>query len=375
MARATFSVTQASRRWWIVLLVLVTASVWTYRTRTGAGLEVSRFGGPAQGTTYSVVLGHARAPDVMAALQKSVDSVLADIDARMSTYDPVSELSRFNRDTTGAPFPVSDALATVLRVSTQVSELSGGAFDVTVGPLVDAWGFGVPGDVAHAPTDSALNAIRARVGWHKVQVMGDALTKQHPHLEVDLSAVAPGYTVDVISALLTARGEPDHFVEVGGEVRARGINVDGNVYRVGIEEPDPDSRRIRLVVGLRDKALATSGNYRDNRILDGVRYTHILDPTTGVPVKHALLSVSVLHAECIYADAWATALFSVGPERAWDLAAQNGLDVLLLTAGANGEVHEKMTDGFRLAVVRDASAVDRTTRKGAGMSDSSMGKR
>lgn len=375
MARATFSITQASRRWWIVLLLLLAASVWTYRERTGAGLEVSRFGGPAQGTTYHVVLGHARTPAVVAALHKSVDSVLADIDTRMSTYDPESELSRFNRDTTEAPFPVSDALATVLRTSAKVSELSGGAFDVTVGPLVDAWGFGVPGDVVHAPTDSALHAIHARVGWQKLLVRGDTLIKRHPHLEVDVSAVAPGYSVDVISALLTSRGEPDHFVEVGGEVRAHGVNVEGDAFRVGIEEPDPDSRHIRLVVGLNDKALATSGSYRDNRVLDGVRYTHILDPTTGVPVKHALLSVSVLHDECIYADAWATALFAVGPERAWAMAAQNGLDVLLLTAGPNGEVEERMTDGFRLAVVRDASTADHTTRKGSGMPDSSKEKR
>lgn len=375
MARASFSVTQASRRWWMVLLLLLAASVWTYRTRTGAGLEVSRFGGPAQGTTYNVVLGSARPPEVVVALQKSVDSVLAVIDSRMSTYDPESELSRFNRDTSEAPFPVSDALATVMRTSARVSELSGGAFDVTVGPLVDAWGFGVPGDVAHAPTDSALQAIHARVGWQKVQVNGNTLVKQHPHLEVDLSAVAPGYSVDVISALLTARGEPNHFVEVGGEVRARGVNAEGSAFRVGIEEPDPDSRRIRLVVGLRDRALATSGNYRDNRVLDGVRYTHILDPTTGRPVKHALLSVSILHAECIYADAWATALFAVGPERAWALAEQNGLDILLLTAGPNGDVQERMTDGFRLAVVRDAGAVDRTTRKERGKSDSGMEKR
>jgi thiamine biosynthesis lipoprotein len=375
MARATFGVMQASRRWWVVLLVLLAASVWTYRTRTGAGLEVSRFGGPAQGTTYSVVLGHARTPAVIAALQRSVDSVFADIDRRMSTYDPGSELSRFNRDTGSAPFPVSAALATVMQASAQVSAMSGGAFDVTVGPLVDAWGFGVPGDVAHAPTDSALNAIKARVGWQKVMVSGTTLSKRHPHVEVDVSAIAPGYSADVVSALLTARGEPDHFVEVGGEVRAQGVNSDGGPFRVGIEEPDPDSRRIRLVVGLSNKALATSGNYRDNRILDGVRYTHILDPTTGVPVKHALLSVSVLHDECMYADAWATALFSVGPEKAWTLAAQHGLDVLLLTAGPNGEVLERMTEGFRAAVVRDGGPVDRTTRKGSGISDSRKGER
>lgn len=354
-ARATFGLKQASRRWWIILAVLVAASVYTYRTRSSAP-TTSRFGGPAQGTTYSVVLGAPRSDSIIAALQSSVDSLLADIDAKMSTYDPQSELSRFNRDTSGAPMPISAQLTEVMQISRSVSEASNGAFDVTVGPLVDAWGFGVAGDVQHAPNDAALAMLEQRVGWTKVLLADGTMSKAHPRLEIDLSAVAPGYTVDLISALLTARGEPSHFVDVGGEVRARGRNAEGRPFRVGIEEPNPDRRRIRLVVGLTDRALATSGNYRDNRILDGVRYTHILDPRTGRPVRHALLSVSVLHAECAYADAWATALFTVGPEHAWALAKANDLDVLLLVAGPNGEVTEQATAGFTAVVMREVAA-------------------
>ena len=364
-ARATFGLKQASLRWWVMLAVLVAASVYTYRARSGTAAQSARFGGAAQGTTYSVVLGAARPDSVIKSLQTSVDSLLALVDAQMSTYDPNSEISRFNRDTTTVPMAISAQLAGVMRVSHDVSQASNGAFDVTVGPLVDAWGFGVPGDVPHAPSDAALAELRTRVGWDKIRLTDSTLAKTNPRLEIDLNAVAPGYSVDLISALLTARGEPDHFVEVGGEVRARGKNAQGGPFRVGIEEPDPDQRRIRLVVGLTDRAMATSGNYRDNRIIDGVRYTHILDPSTGQPVRHALLSVSVLHEQCGYADAWATALFTVGPERAWALAKANGLDVLLLVAGPNGEVSEQATDGFKAIVMRDsdAASVDHTTRR------------
>ncbi len=351
-----------------MLLILVGASLFAYRTRHPVVLEAARFGGPAQGTTYSVVLGGARSPAVVAALKATVDSLLADVDAKLSTYDPQSELMRFNQHRDTTPVPISEHFAEVMRVSLAVSQASGGAFDVTVAPLVNAWGFGPGGRTGHTPHDTTLAALRDRVGWEKLRLRDRTLAKSNPLLEIDLSADAPGYTVDLISALLVARGEANHFIEVGGEVRARGKNAAGQPFRVGIEEPIPDERRIRLAVALADRALATSGNYRDFQDIDGVRYTHILDPSVGKPVRHGLLSVSVLHERCAYADAWATALFVVGPERAWELANANGLEVLLLTAGPKGEVQERMTDGFRAIVLRDsvAGAIDHTTRRGKG---------
>ncbi len=364
-ARATFGLAQASRRWWVTLFVLVTASLYAYGTRARMDTDVARFAGAAQGTTYHVVLGGSRSASTVAALQASVDSLLAVIDRSMSTYDSTSEISRFNRARSTAPMEMSDHFAAVLTTSLAVSRASGGAFDVTVGPLVDAWGFGAKGESGHVPSDSTLAVLRAHVGWEKLRLNGHALSKSHPQLEIDLNADAPGYTVDLISALLTARGEPNHFVEVGGEVHARGESAQRAPFRVGIEEPLPDVRRVRLVVGLTDLSMATSGNYRDFQDIGGVRYTHILDPSTGAPVRHGLLSVSVLHRDCVWADAWATALFVVGPERAWALAAANGLDVLLLVAGPHGEIQERMTDGFKAVVVRDDDphAVDRTTRR------------
>ncbi len=364
-ARATFGLAQASRRWWVTLFVLVAASLYAYGTRGRMDTDVARFAGAAQGTTYHVVLGGSRSAATVAALQASVDSLLAVIDRSMSTYDSTSEISRFNRARSTAPMEISDDFAAVLATSLAVSRASGGAFDVTVGPLVDAWGFGAKGESGRVPSDSTLALLRTHVGWQKLRLDGHTLSKSHPQLEIDLNADAPGYTVDVISALLTSRGEPNHFVEVGGEVRARGQNAQHAPFRVGIEEPLPDVRRVRVVVGLADRSMATSGNYRDFQDIGGVRYTHILDPSTGAPVRHGLLSVSVLHRDCVWADAWATALFVVGPERAWALAAVNGLDVLLLVAGPHGEIQERMTDGFKAVVLRDDDprAVDRTTRR------------
>ncbi len=352
-ARATFGLSQASWRWWVVLVALVGASMYAYRTRHGVTPTVASFGGPAQGSTYSVVLNGARPDSVIASLQTAVDSLLADVDSKMSTYDPQSELSRLNRDTLNAPVQLSAPLAEVMRQSIYVSRASGGAFDVTVGPLVNAWGFGPAGVPTRVPDDTMLAALRARVAWGKLRLDGQTLIKGHPHLEIDLSAIAQGYTVDLISALLVSRGEPNHFVEVGGEVRARGRNAEGRPFRVGIEEPEIDRRRVRLVVGLTDRALATSGNYRDFHDVGGVRYVHTIDPATGKPVRHRLLSASVLHERCSLADAWATALMVVGPERAWAMAEANGLEVLLLIAGENGNVQERMTAGFKASVMRD----------------------
>lgn len=351
-ARATFGISQASWRWWVVLLALVGASLYAYRTRARIAPTAARFDGPAQGSTYSIVLNGPRPDSVVSALKTAVDSLLADVNTKMSTYDSASELSRLNRDTANAPVVLSAPVAEVIRQSIAVSQASDGAFDVTVGPLVNAWGFGPAGTLLRIPDDSTLASLRARVGWRMLHLDGPSLTKGHPHLEIDLSAIAQGYTVDLISALLVSRGERNHFVEVGGEVRARGRNVEGRPFRVGIEDPDENRRRVRLVVGLADRALATSGNYRDFHDVNGVRYAHTIDPATGKPVQHRLLAASVLHEQCSMADAWATALMVVGPERAWGMAEAQGLEVLLLIAGPNGEVQERMTAGFKAAVIR-----------------------
>ncbi len=343
-------------RWWLVLAALTGLSAWLYLRPVRASDGPLAFDGATMGTTYRVVLGgRADGKTVTAeqlrALQRGVDSLLVGVNASMSTYDATSELSRFNARIDTTAVPISAPLAEVLRVSLAVHAATDGAFDVTVGPLVDAWGFGPAARPADALPPSLRDSLRAFVGSALLEVNGESLRKRDPRVRVDLSAVAKGYAVDVVSDWLSANGAADHLVEIGGEMQARGRNVRGEPFRVGIEDPDPDRRRVRFAIALSDRALASSGNYRNFVDLDGVRYAHTIDPVRGAPVQHTLLAVSVLHARCADADAWATALMVVGPERAWALAEANDLDVGLLISTGPGEVSERFTDGFRAAVL------------------------
>ena len=339
-----------------MLATLLGLSAWLYLRPVRASNGPLAFDGATMGTTYRVLLGGRGdgAPmtaDGVRRLQRGVDSLLAAVNASMSTYDAMSELSRFNARPDTTAVPISAPLAEVLRVSFAVHAASDGAFDVTVGPLVDAWGFGAAAAPAQALPQALRDSLRRFVGSDLLELRGESLRKRDPRVRVDLSAVAKGYAVDVVSDWLSAHGAADHLVEIGGEMQARGRNARGEPFRVGIEDPDPNGRRVRFAIALSDRALASSGNYRNFVDLGGVRYAHTIDPVRGAPVQHTLLAVSVLHARCADADAWATALMVVGPERAWALAVANDLDVGLLISTGRGEVTERFTDGFRAAVL------------------------
>lgn len=341
-----FGLRSASRRWWVLLVALVGLTWWLYAGPRAGAPSVHRFDGSTMGTTYSVTLGGDVVASELAAEQQAVEALLAEINASMSTWDPDSELSRFNQHRSEAPVTVSEDLALVLRMALAVHEASEGTFDVTVGPLVNAWGFGPDGRPAAELDQSTLTALRQRVGSSKLELEGTRLRKIHPELEVDLSAIAKGHAVDRVATLLETRGHHDYLVEIGGELRGRGRNPAGRPFRVGIEEPTPDQRAVRRVIELDGLALATSGNYRNFFERDGRRYVHTIDPQSGRPVAHDLLSVSVLHERCALADAWATALLAAGPDRAWALAQRADLDVLLLVSGEHGEIIERATPGF-----------------------------
>ncbi len=340
-----------SRQRWIAIAILLAASAWLYLRPSAARGAPAAFDGATMGTTYRVLLGGPAEAARIAVLQRGVDSLLAAVNASMSTYDPQSELSRFNTSVSLEPVPLSAPLAEVVRLSLQVHAASGGRFDVTVGPLVDAWGFGPAAEPAAALPEALVDSLRVFVGSDKLELAGTALRKADARVRVDLSAVAKGYAVDVVSDWLSAQGETSHLVEIGGEMRARGLNASGEPFRVGIEDPDPNSRRVRFAIALSDRSLASSGNYRNFVDLDGVRYAHTLDPVTGRPVQHMLLAASVLHERCADADAWATALMVAGPDSAWALAQVNGLEVGLLVATASGQVEERFTPGFRASLL------------------------
>ena len=301
------------------------------------------------GTTFAVRVvaedaGEARA----AALEAAIAGVLARIDGRMSTWRPESELSRFNRLQSTEPFPVSGDTLAVFRHALEISALTGGAFDVTVAPLVDAWGFGPAGRPAAFPDGAEIERLRARVGYRQLALDAAASTvrKSHAAVSADLSALAKGYAVDEVADLLRAEGIESYLVEVGGEVRARGSSERGDAWRVGIERPAPGPPALLRRLALRDLALATSGDYRNYHEADGRRLSHTIDPRSGRPVAHGLASASVLDPLCVRADALATALEVLGPEDGFALAAANGWAALLVGRRPDGTLHERETPAF-----------------------------
>lgn len=301
-----------------------------YRLGDCGGTSTPRAGttelrGATMGTTYSVKIADRVGTDRRRSLERTVSGALTAVDHAMSTYRQDSELSRFNR-TAGVltPFPLSSSLREVVQLSLSVGTQSQGALDITVGPLVDAWGFG-PEQKGARPDESELAKLRERVGLDKLELTSAGLIRHHPEVRCDLSAVAKGYAVDRVAAALDQAGFRNYLVEVGGELRARGQRHDGQPFRVGIERPDPAGRAIERVIPLIDQAMATSGDYRNYFTEGGRRRSHLLDPRTGTPVEHDLRSVTVVDTEAARADAWATALLVLGPEAGPRLAEERGL--------------------------------------------------
>ena len=327
-----------------------------------AGRRRRTLTGAAMGTTFSVtvVSGGADAAAPPAAgggldatgLQAAVQRRLTRIEQRMSHYRPDSELSRFNRARTTEPRPISSETLGVVAEALAVSRASGGAFDVTVGPLVEAWGFGPAGRAPAAPDEATLAALRARVGSDLLEVdpAASTLRKRRPDVAIDLSAIAKGYAVDAVASLLADRGFGDYLVEIGGELRAGGVNEQGAPWRVALERPVPGAPAAQRIVPLTDAAVATSGDYRNFYDLDGVRVSHTLDPRTGRPVTHGLRSVSVVAEPCRLADARSTALNVLGPEDGYALAVERGWAALFVADDGTGRLVERETPAFTAAV-------------------------
>ena len=271
----------------------------------------------------------------------------------MSNWRADSELFRLNAAASPAPVPISDPLALVLETALRAHEESGGAFDITVGPLLRLFGFGPDGDPeSAAPDPEEVDSIRTRVGSHLLSLeRRDAqatLQRQIPGVELDLSGIAKGYAADRVSAALTERGFAEHLVEIGGEIRARGE------WTVGVQDPSGGiATAVHRAFPVRDLGMATSGGYRDFRPAGGDEegrfWTHILDPRLGRPVERRAGSVTVLADSCLEADAWATALYVLGPAEGLELAEQRGIAALFLTAGPDGAVEGIATAPFAAA--------------------------
>ncbi|MEM1433335.1 MAG: FAD:protein FMN transferase [Pseudomonadota bacterium] len=317
-------------------------------SRSGSANAYRVFEGGTMGTYFRVT------SDCEAVALDAVQNTLSAVNAEMSNYDPNSQLSRFNAGPVGQWLPVSAELATLLELAAQVHKRSGGAFDVTVAPVLRAWGFGPGADESRvAPEPAAIARLRARVGQAALRVRSapsPALLRERA-VEVDLSAIAKGHGVDRVAELFSAAGCSNYLVDIGGEVRAAGLSPKGRSWRVGIEVPDPTLiGSIQRVLALDGVAVATSGDYRNfiDRRPDAegrTRWSHTIDPRTGAPVAHQLASVTVAAASAAAADGWATALTVLGPSAGWALAQELDLAVLFITRTATG-FEERYTQDF-----------------------------
>ena len=271
---------------YLALVVLLTASC-----TSPDPIPQHTFQGRTMGTTFSVtVVGERLSAGAAEHLRVTIEDQLESLDAMMSTYDSESEVSRFNAWTSSDWFPVSPETATVFLRAREISEVTDGAFDVTVGPLVDAWGFGPPGPQPTAPSEADIAGLLTTVGFEQIEIdsLTPAIRKTHVDIRSDLSAVAKGYAVDRVADLLDRCGYNAYLVEIGGEIRARGRRAGGQPWRVGIEQPTDGPFSLQRVIELRDASLATSGDYRNYIESNGVRISHTIDPRTGRPVPRTI---------------------------------------------------------------------------------------
>jgi thiamine biosynthesis lipoprotein len=308
------------------------------------------------GGTFSVKVVTARdeteSPG-FAEVDRALRANLNRLNQLMSTWDPDSELSRFNRSTRLQPFRLSAETFDVFKWSIDVGRLTGGALDVTILPLIDAWGFGPAGPRNALPTNEEIARLREAIGIDRIELDAATLSvrKTRPDVRCDLSSVVPGYAADRLSTELSSRGFTDFLVDVGGEVRTRGRNQSGAVWQVAIERPGLHGDAIQRLVPISDLAITTAGDYRKYREVDGQRIAHILDPRTGRPLTHRLASVTVVDEFAVRADAFDTALMVLGPDEGMALARKLNLAALFIERTGDGFA-ERATPRFEELVAK-----------------------
>ena len=331
---------------WLVLLVVGTVLVllrhnniisWgdsaaTYRNEKGLIF----------GTMYNITYEHDES------LKLDIDNELKRFDASLSMFNESSIISRINRN---EDVIVDSLFSKVFKMAMTVSAITDGCFDITVAPLVNAWGFGFTEETA--PSQAKIDSILQIVGWQKVQFTPEGkVEKQDPRIMLDCSAIAKGFAVDVIADLLRKKGVKNYMVDIGGEVDVAGVNSSGGLWRIGISKPDddPESRNqdLQTILEISDKGIATSGNYRNFYYKDGMKYAHTIDPKTGHPVQHSILSSTVIAKECIIADAFATAFMVMGMERAKELLEKNhDIEAFFIYSDEKGNYQTFMTEGMK----------------------------
>ena len=310
-------------------------------------VQLKRFAGQAQGTYYAISYYDKNAVDY----QIQIDSLLNEFDMTASMWEPNSIISAINNNDTG--IILNNAFIEIFNKAFEVSEKTNGAFDITVGPLIDVWGFGTKD--RSKITQVLIDNLLPLINYKAVRLKNNKLIKDNPAIHIDFNAIAQGYSVDLLANFLESKGIKSYLIDIGGEVFGKGKKADGSYWRVGIEKPSNNSeqRELEAKVFLHNKALATSGSYRKFYIENGIKYSHTIDPTTGYPVTHSLLSVSVLSNDAATADAYATALMVLGLERSLEFLKENKeLAVFFIYSDNNGNLKTFATEGIKKILIK-----------------------
>lgn len=295
------------------------------------------------GTIYHVTYESPNGKD----LEQGMEAVMNELNRSMSTFDSTSTISKVNKN---EATELDEYFVTIFNRAQEISEITDGAFDITVAPMVNIWGFGFKNK--EEVTVELIDSLKNIVGYQKVWIKNGQLVKEHPNTMLDASAIAKGFACDIVANYLSQQGCKNYMVEIGGEVVAKGKNAKGNYWSIGISKPDDNEffteQKLKAIVELKERALATSGNYRNFYVEDGVKYAHTIDPKTGYPVQHSLLSTTVLADDCMTADAFATAFMVSGLEKSIAIAeADHNIDVYFIYSDEHGNFKTYVSPGFK----------------------------
>jgi thiamine biosynthesis lipoprotein len=340
----------------LLLVVLAAATHYLCKTpETPGAADIITIQGKTMGTYFLVKIVRREESGYLKSVEQKeiknrITGILATVNHQMSTFQADSEISRFNKSRGTDWIPVSTDTALVISESLRISRLSRGAFDITVGPLIELWGFGRRRSEQEIPGREAISKAKKRTGYQKLTVRREpaAIRKSEPELSCNLSAIAKGFGVDRIADYFNDNKIRHYLVDIGGEIRVRGYNQSGHRWTIGIAAPR-DRVGIQKTISLVDQSIATSGDYRNYYEKNGVRYSHTINPRTGKPVSHSLASVSILHESCMLADAFATAISVLGPEKGYKFALRHKLPVYLIIRKGDHFI-EKMSESFRKRV-------------------------
>ena len=331
-----------------VLRIVIIISIFFFLISCNNNSEYVSNAGFIHGTIYHITYESKKDVD----LKKEIEKCMHDFDTSLSTYDPNSIISRVNSNDTNVVLDYY--FKTVFKKANEVSEKTQGAFDITVAPLVNAWGFGF--EKINNVDSAFIDSILQYVGYQKVELSNNKIIKQNPNIKLDANAIAKGYSVDVVCDFLNKKEIENYLVEIGGEIRAKGVNKNNEIWRIGIDKPIEDttlsSREIEDIVYLKNQAVATSGNYRQFYIKDGIKYSHTVNPKTGFPVTHSLLSASVFADDCMTADAYATAFMVLGLEKSIAIVKSNPkLEAYFIYSNKKGEFKNYYTHNIKKKIV------------------------